>query len=278
MIPKHPTIPTAIVLWFLSFLGFGLFPLLSLFSTNILLIAHICGFIGQGIILIGCLTIRHRNTEPRYDRSNLALPDIRSVALTFCVFIGVVLLAYCTMSPLEHQLTVLMQVFYSRSSRIPPDTAILWSDWFFGVLFAPALEELTFRGVLLQGFLARYKPSTAIIANTILFVLLHGFSGNTPSKVVIALALCLVYYLSNSLWLCIELHILHNLLIFCQDILEQFFALKLFEILEHFSPYQIQYWLLTGVGLVCCLFCLQRMATINTRHMRVAFVQNNSEG
>lgn len=263
--PNRPTILVSIILCLLSFLGLGLYPVFSLLFDNKVLPAQLSGFVVMSIIFGGSLMVRHLNSQPLYERSNLALPSLRSVGLTLSIFISAILLGYCTMSPLSHQLTLLMESFY-RNPSVAPDTPITWSNLIFGVLLAPALEELTFRGVLLQSFLVRYKPSTAIISNTILFVILHGFGGNTPPQVVITLALCLVYYLSNSLWLCIELHILHNLLVFCQDILERLFALKLFEVLEHFSPYQIQYWLLTGVGLVCCGLSLHFMAKMNRQH------------
>jgi membrane protease YdiL (CAAX protease family) len=263
--PNRPTILAAIVVCFFSFAGLIFYPVFSPLFDDTLLAVQISGFIVISILFGGSIILRHRHSQPMYDRSNLELPNIRLVGLTFGIFIGVILLGYCTMSPLSHQLTLLMQSFY-RNPSVAPDTPITWSNGIFAVVLAPCIEELTFRGVLLQGFLARYKPSIAIISNTILFVILHGFGGNTPSHVVLTLAICFVYYLSNSLWLCIELHILHNLLIFCQDLLEQFFALKLFEILEHFSPYQIQYWLLTGVGLVCCGLSLHFMAKMNRQH------------
>lgn len=66
----------------------------------------------------------------------------------------------------------------------------LWGSLFAVVIAAPVAEELVFRGLILRGFLARYRVWTAVAASALLFGVAHmnpwQFVGATAFGVVAA--------------------------------------------------------------------------------------------
>ena len=88
------------------------------------------------------------------------------------------------------------------------------SALFTGVILAPVLEELLFRGVLLQGLLRNYRPWVAIGQSSLLFGLVHFNPAQSLSAAFGGVLLGWLYYRTRSLWVCIAAHALHNLLAF----------------------------------------------------------------
>ena len=86
----------------------------------------------------------------------------------------------------------------------------MWGAVFAVVIAAPIAEELVFRGVILQGFLARYRVGTAVAASALLFGVAHG----NPWQLVGATAFGIVaawWFLgTRSLMPCILGHALGN--------------------------------------------------------------------
>jgi membrane protease YdiL (CAAX protease family) len=81
-------------------------------------------------------------------------------------------------------------------------------------ILIPVTEEILFRGVLLPGLLRNYRPAVAIGQSALLFGLIHFNPAQSLNAFFMGLLLGWVYYRSRSLWLCICLHSLHNLLVF----------------------------------------------------------------
>ncbi|WP_234733150.1 CPBP family intramembrane glutamic endopeptidase [Tellurirhabdus bombi] len=80
------------------------------------------------------------------------------------------------------------------------------------VLAAPILEEVLFRGVILDGFLKQYNPAKAIVWSAVLFGIIHLNPAQAVGGFLIGLALGWLYYRTQSLWLCIFLHFVNNAL------------------------------------------------------------------
>lgn len=84
------------------------------------------------------------------------------------------------------------------------------------VIFAPLVEELLFRGVLLRGLLRRFAPATAVLASGVIFSLVH-FVGdpNTlpflPALAALGAFLAAVTVRSGDLSLAIFIHAGFNL-------------------------------------------------------------------
>lgn len=78
------------------------------------------------------------------------------------------------------------------------------------VLIAPVVEELLLRGIVLRGFLGRYRPGTAIALSALIFAVMHLNPYQLASALVIGLVLGWVFYRTGSLWPCIFGHALFN--------------------------------------------------------------------
>ena len=79
-----------------------------------------------------------------------------------------------------------------------------------GVVAAPVLEELLFRGVILGGLLRNQRPWVAIGQSALLFGLIHFNPAQSVSAAGLGLLLGWLYYRTRSLGLCIALHALNN--------------------------------------------------------------------
>ena len=84
--------------------------------------------------------------------------------------------------------------------------------WFFivGVVFAPLVEEIFFRGFLFQGFRQRYGWIAAIIISSSIFAAAHLDPVSFIPTFVLGAVLAYVYHRSNSVWPGIILHFLVN--------------------------------------------------------------------
>jgi len=80
-----------------------------------------------------------------------------------------------------------------------------------GVILAPIIEELIFRGIILDGLLRRYSPVKSIIVSSILFGIVHLNPWQFISAVFVGFFSGWVYYKTNNLTLSILIHLVNNL-------------------------------------------------------------------
>ncbi len=83
---------------------------------------------------------------------------------------------------------------------------MVWS----AVIFAPILEEILLRGIILDGFLKRYSPTKAIVWSAVIFGVMHLNPVQAVGAFVLGIALGWLYYRTKSLWPCIFLHFVNN--------------------------------------------------------------------
>jgi membrane protease YdiL (CAAX protease family) len=83
---------------------------------------------------------------------------------------------------------------------------------FVAVLAAPILEEVLFRGIILDGLLKNYSPIKAILLSGVMFGYAHIIPTQAVNAMFIGFALGWVYYRSRSLYLCMFLHFVNNAL------------------------------------------------------------------
>jgi len=89
--------------------------------------------------------------------------------------------------------------------------------WFIlvGVIFAPFVEELFFRGFLFQGFRQKYGWVAGAFLSSIIFGLAHlDLVAFIPTS-ILGFLLAYMYHRSNSVWPGIILHVLVNALGLC---------------------------------------------------------------
>lgn len=84
--------------------------------------------------------------------------------------------------------------------------------WFFlvGVVFAPFVEEIFFRGFLFQGFRQKYGWVRAMLLSSVIFAVVHLDPASLIPTFILGLVLAYLYQRSNSLWPGIILHFLVN--------------------------------------------------------------------
>ena len=78
------------------------------------------------------------------------------------------------------------------------------------VLVAPLLEELIFRGVILDGLLRRYSPLTSILVSSVIFGLAHLNPWQFVTAFVLGCFMGWVYLRSGSLAGCVLIHMSAN--------------------------------------------------------------------
>jgi uncharacterized protein len=82
------------------------------------------------------------------------------------------------------------------------------------VIAAPVMEELIFRGVVLEGLLRRYSPSRSIIVSALLFGFVHLNPWQFVSASFIGLFMGWIYYRTRSVAMTIIIHMFNNLAAF----------------------------------------------------------------
>lgn len=89
--------------------------------------------------------------------------------------------------------------------------------WFIivGVLFAPLVEEIFFRGFLFQGFRQRYGWINSMLLSSAIFAAAHLDLASLIPTFILGSVLAYMYHRSNSVWPGIILHFLVNALGMC---------------------------------------------------------------
>lgn len=82
------------------------------------------------------------------------------------------------------------------------------------VIAGPLLEELIFRGIMLDGFLKRYSPVKSILVSSALFGIFHMNPWQFVTAMVLGSFIGWVYYRTRSTALAIYIHMLNNLIAF----------------------------------------------------------------
>ena len=84
--------------------------------------------------------------------------------------------------------------------------------WFFlvGVVFAPIVEEIFFRGFVFQGFRQRYGWVSAMLLSSVIFAAAHLDPVALIPIFILGCLLAYMYHRSNSIWPGVILHFLVN--------------------------------------------------------------------
>lgn len=95
-------------------------------------------------------------------------------------------------------------------------------------IYAPFIEELLYRGIILNGLIKKYNPVIAIIISSLLFSVMHFNFFQSINAFFIAVIIGYIFHKTKSLYLCIFLH-------FCNNILALYLPSIVFDnILVHF--------------------------------------------
>lgn len=97
-----------------------------------------------------------------------------------------------------------------------------YSTFFSMGIVAPIFEEFIMRGIILAGLLNRYSPRKAIIVSALIFGLWHFNIVQSVNATLIGLLLGIIYYKTNSLILCIALHMTNNIFAAIMDVVKEY--------------------------------------------------------
>lgn len=77
-------------------------------------------------------------------------------------------------------------------------------------VFAPILEEVFCRGIILRGLLTHMSPSKAILWSALMFGLMHMNPWQAIPAFMLGLLMGWIYYKTHSIWIVILIHFINN--------------------------------------------------------------------
>lgn len=102
---------------------------------------------------------------------------------------------------------------YSSSDELLNKSAIIYFI-ISACIYAPIIEEVIFRGIMLGGLLNRYSPKVAILLSSFLFALMHGNLHQGINAFLLGTLIAYVYYKTKSIYLAIFCHFINNVTAF----------------------------------------------------------------
>lgn len=204
---RYPSLPQA---WGI----FGIFVAVSLglglvFATLLptfgLSNQSIINFIGYNVSLLLVIWITLRiKPAPQPDEKTLYFKRIPAfLYLTLFLLslsLNVILDPVTTAIPMPEYIEKLFAMLTERD---------IWTFLIVGIT-GPILEEVLFRGIILEGFLNRYKPGKAIFWSAMLFGLFHMNPWQFVPAFLIGLLLGYIYLKTRSLIPVIYIHMINN--------------------------------------------------------------------
>lgn len=137
-------------------------------------------------------------------------------SLTLGIGCGLLIIAYTII--IIHNLIMSMAGFITQGEAIFQFLRKLENPLVFvfvGIVLAPIVEEIFFRGFLFNGFRQRYGWNKAALFSSVFFSLAHLEPVALIPTFVLGYLLAYQFHRSNSLWPGIILHCLVNSLAFC---------------------------------------------------------------
>lgn len=142
------------------------------------------------------------------------------------------------------------------------------------VLFAPFLEEVIFRGILLSDIKRSHSTMVAVIISSAVFGIVHLNLIQGFSAVLSGLVFAYVYLATKSLWSAILLHALNN---GCSIVMINMYGSK-----EHLqeSTYEVLnnpllYFLIYGVAICVVLFFLRKLYLLCLQNDQAVILNTN---
>lgn len=194
--------------------GIAILSMLILSPVNLLL-SNVLGkdasflvyyLLAMGIPFVIAHLIRKKRTG--ISKYNLTLSSLKIMVL---VSISIIAIQTGIISPIVNSLPMpefMKQIFleFANQNGLFSFIAI--------VIAAPVIEELIFRGIILNGLLQKYSPVKSIIISSILFGIVHLNPWQFISALIIGFFSGWVYYRTRKLTLSILIHLVNNLIAF----------------------------------------------------------------
>lgn len=188
-------------------------------SSGFLLIAYLLS-LGLPILFFDLFVTRPKGNKLNF---NFSSKPLLTYVLIFPMMFGMMLISeYLTnLIPTTGPLFGwLYKSFLEQMNSISVDHAAMV---IMVAIFAPLLEEILFRGIILKAMLNKgIKPKKAILFSALIFGAIHGYPWQFLGAFLLGLVLGLVYWKTKSLLMSILLHSFNNfiaamLIIFTKD-------------------------------------------------------------
>jgi uncharacterized protein len=186
-----------------------------LFTPVSLVLDNIAGkelsFLTYYLLAMGIpFLIAHQQRKKRTHVSgyNFEFSSPKIIALVSFSLIGIqigIIMPLVSLIPMPDFVKEIFQAFAARDGVLS----------FIAIVFAaPILEELIFRGIILNGLLKKYSPLNSIILSSVLFGIVHLNPWQFIGALIIGIFSGWVYYRTEKLTLSIIIHSVNNLLAF----------------------------------------------------------------
>ncbi|EYE87316.1 hypothetical protein Q428_14000 [Fervidicella metallireducens AeB] len=209
----YPTVLQAVLLLLIAFLiqtvgsviGFVVIGKEFMNSTEIILSIT---FLSELIIIIIGSKKSKTSIKKLFEKPDLNIKNILIIILlvvaSWFIMAGITIIYVNNSEAAKQTQDRLTDIFLGGSNQ--------WFGILSIVLIAPIVEEILFRGIILQGLLKNYSVNKSIIITGVLFGLFHGNIVQSPTVILLGIVLGIMYVKTGSLSMCILGHIVNNLL------------------------------------------------------------------
>jgi membrane protease YdiL (CAAX protease family) len=233
-----------LVFIFLSII-FGAFAALINISDNTqldgisLLLSYGLAAGGTVLIIVRMKKVQHPDIETIHNYS----PGLRTIFFTIILTLAVIVAVepIANLIPIPDSYKSLFEELFK-----PTIPAFLTA-----VIVAPVLEELIFRGLILEGFLRNYSPTKAIIIASLLFGIAHLNIWQFIGAFLLGLFIGWVYWKTRSIGLAIGIHIVNNLTSYMAMYLTPKSVSEV--TIKDFFPYIQTYYIVVGISILIIL-------------------------
>lgn len=172
----------------------------ELFDSFIILILYSIPF-----ILVGRLGVKRIRLWDQKDYSlNWKLPTAKTSLIIVITCLAVTML----MDPLDSLIPIPQEFLKQMQTMAKPDIFSFLTI----VIAAPILEEILFRGVILEGFLKNYNPQKAILLSAVIFGGAHLNPWQAYGAFLIGIFIGWLYWKTRSLIPGILIHFINNVI------------------------------------------------------------------
>ncbi len=142
------------------------------------------------------------------------------------------------------------------------------------VLIAPVLEEMIFRGVILESVRSRWGKIWAIVVSALLFGVVHGVPQQAINAAMVGVILGAIYIATDSLLAVIVLHAINNALSYVLMILFP----NNNDTLRSMITSDVVYWSVYAASCVAVIICGTIIFTAVKRHRTKTVAEPATEG
>ena len=142
-----------------------------------------------------------------------------------------------------------------------------WSVLMLAVL-APVMEEVLFRGILLDAVREKYSSGRAIVVSALMFGVIHIIPQQVVNAFVIGLILGFIYVRTDSLWPVIIIHALNNAMAYVIMQWSDGANLTVRSLIENDTTYAVVYGMSLAVFIVSGYMVWRSIEKINSKESR----------